>query len=157
MNIGAESIAGPLHWIVASLTVILQKSDNSELDSEIASIDVRIGNISEMLDFVTGEPKNPTQTVRLPITVADKNPDAVNPIAPVFPSTPNPPLKIVLTLKDGTIRTFRTVPNNELKANTKLTVTINMDEILDSETTAGGFEVNKREEKSETMKAEPAS
>ena len=155
VDIGAESIAVPLHRVVAGLTVILQKSDNSELDSEIASINVLIGNISEKLDFVTGEPKNPTKTVRFPITVADNNLTAVNPIALVFPSAPNPPLKIVLTLKDGTIRTFRTQLNNTLAANTKLTVTVNMGEILDSETTAGGFEVNKWEEKSETVNAEP--
>lgn len=155
VDIGAESISVSLQRVVAGLTVLLQKDDHTELDPEIASIDVLIGNIAEELDFATGEPQNQTKTVRFPITIDDNNMSAVNPIALVFPSAPNPPLTIVLKLKDGTIRTFRTVLNNELKANTKLTVTVNMGEILDSETTAGGFEVNKWEEKSETVNAEP--
>lgn len=151
VDIGAQSIAVSLKRVVSGLTVILQKEDGSKLDPEIASINILIGNIAEDLNFDTGEPENQTKTVRFPITITDDSLTAANPVALVFPSAPNPPLKIVLTLKNGTERTFRTQLENTLTANTKLTVTVNMGEIFSSETEAGGFRVGKWEERNETV------
>lgn len=157
VDIGAQSIAVSLKRVVSGLTVILQKEDGSKLDPEIASINVLIGNIAEDLNFDTGEAENQTKTVRFPITVADDSLTAVNPVVLVFPSAPKPPLKIVLTLKNGTERTFRTQLENTLTANTKLTVTVNMGEIFSSETETGGFRVSKWEERSETVHADAGS
>lgn len=153
VDIGAQSIAVSLKRMVAGLSVILQTEDGSKLDSEIASINVLIGNIAEDLNFDTGEPENQTKTVRFPITVADDSLTAANPVTLVFPSAPNPPLTIVLTLKNGTERTFRTRLTNTLTANTKLTVKVDMGEIFSSETEAGGFRVSQWEERSETVNA----
>lgn len=156
VDIGAQDIAVTLKRAVAGLAVILKKTDGSKLDSQIASINVLIGSIAEELNFDTGEPENQTKTVRFPITISPDSLTAANPVVLVFPSAPNPRLTIVLTLKDGTDRTFRTQLDNTLTANTKLTATVNMGEIFSSETDAGGFQVDKWEEKSETVTAEPA-
>lgn len=153
VDIGTQSISVSLKRVVSGLTVILQKEDGSKLDAEISSINVLIGNIAQKLNLVTGEPENQTKTVRFPITVADDSLTASNPVVLVFPSAPNPPLTIVLTLKNGTVRTFRTQLDNTLTANTKLTVKVNMGEIFSSETEAGGFRVSQWEERSETVNA----
>lgn len=153
VDIGAQSIAVSLKRMVAGLSVILQKEDGSKLDSEIASINVLVGNIAADLNFDTGKPEDQTKTVRFPVTIAADSLTASNPVVLVFPSAPNPPLTIVLTLKNGTERTFRTQLDNTLTANTKLTVKVYMDKIFSSETEAGGFRVSQWEEKSETVTA----
>lgn len=156
VEIGTQGIAVTLKRVVAGLTVILKKTDGTKLDSQIASINVLVGSIAEDLNFDTGVPENQTKTVRFPITIAADSLTATNPTVLVFPSAPNPKLTIVLTLKDGSERTFRTQLDNALSANTKLTATVNMGEIFSSETEAGGFQVNQWEEKSETVTAEQA-
>lgn len=156
VDIGAQDIAVTLKRAVAGLTVILKKTDGTKLNSQIASINVLVGSIAGELNFDTGQPQDQTKTVRFPITIAADSLTATNPTVLVFPSAPNPKLTIVLTLKDGSERTFRTQLDNTLSANTKLTATVNMGDIFSSETDAGGFQVDKWEEKSETVTAEQA-
>lgn len=152
VDIGAQDIAVSLHRVVAGLTVVLQKDDNTQLDAEIASISAMVGGVSNGLNFATGEPTGqPWRTVRFPLSLAEDNMTAANPVVLLFPTTDNPPLTVVLTLRDGTTRTYRSTLANTLSANTKLTVTINIGTIFDAETDAGGFEVNQWDEKTETI------
>lgn len=152
VDIGSQDISVSLHRVVAGLTVVLQKDDNTQLDAEIASINVLVGSVSNGLNFATGEATGqPWRTVRFPLTVSDDNMTATNPVVLLFPTAANPPLTVVLTLKDGTTRTYRSTLANTLSANTKLTVTINIGTIFDSETEAGGFQVNQWNEKTETI------
>lgn len=152
VDVGSQDIAVTLHRVVAGLSVVLQKDDNTQLDSEIASINAMVGGVSNGLNFATGEATGqPWRTVRFPLSLSDDNMTASNPVVLLFPTTENPPLKVVLTLKDGTTRTYRSTLANTLSSNTKLTVTINIGTIFDSETEAGGFEVNQWDEKTETI------
>lgn len=82
---------------------------------------------------------------------------AMNATALIFPSSPNPPVKIVITLQNGQEHTFTSILNNTLTANTKLTLTIDMGQIFSTETSGGGFQVTRWQEKSETVTATPVS
>lgn len=152
VDVGSQDISVSLHRVVAGLTVVLQKDDNTQLDAEIASINVMVGSVSNGLNFATGEATGqPWRTVRFPLTVSDDKMTATNPVVLLFPTAANPPIKVVLTLQDGTTRTYRSTLANTLSANTKLTVTINIGTIFDSETEAGGFQVNQWNEQTETI------
>lgn len=157
VSIGEDGIAVSLKRVVAGLTVILRKEDGSKFDPQIASINIQVGNIAEHMNFETAEPENQTKTVRFPVTIAADSLTATNPVVLLFPSAPKPPVTIVIHLKDGSIRTFRTQLANTLTANTKTTVTINMGRIFTTETSGGGFEVTRWQEQTETVDASQVS
>ena len=156
VDIGSENINVALHRVVAGLKVILQNEDQSKLSSSIAGINIYVGSIAESLNFTTAEAVNMTKTVEFPLTVAPDSLTATNfqPVT-VFPSAANPPILIVLNLKDGTRRTYKTTLSHTLVANSMLNITVNIGDIFSSETSGGGFQVTKWNEEHEVVDTGP--
>ena len=78
------------------------------MDASIASARILVGNIASRLDYYTAEASDFTKTVAFPLTMStDSMSMSANSTVMVFPSSDNPPLTIMLTLKNGLVKRFR--------------------------------------------------
>lgn len=154
-NIGKDKLSASLQRVVAGLNVTISGKDGGVFDTNVESVQVQIGNIAENLEVFSAQPSNQTKTVQFPLTLSDDGKEMNVPTVMLFPSAPNPPIKILITLKNGAVKTYGQNLTTTLSANTKLTLTMTLNEIFSNESTTGGFNVNNWNEKNESIDLPP--
>lgn len=152
IKVGTDKMKATLQHAVAGLKVALTNKDGDKMDSSIASARILIGNIATRLNYYTAEPSEFTKTVAFPLTMSsDSLSMSTNSTVMVFPSSDNPPLTILLTLKNGQVKHFRKSLANALTAGNRLNLTITLGNLYSEETSSDGFEVVDWTESSETI------
>lgn len=153
--VGSQELSADLQRAVAGLSVILNNKDGVKFLPVIYSAEIIINSVAEKLNFYTAEPVNQTKAVRFPLTMAGDSLQMTNPMAMIFPTAANPLLEIVITLKNGAVKTYSRQLQQTLDANTRLTLTLMLDEIFSEQTASGGFQVSVWNEKKETIDLPP--
>lgn len=148
--IGTDKLSAVLKRQTAGMQVVVKNSNNTALDSSIDSMSVRIGGIAEKLNMYTAAPVNQTKTVAFPLTLSADGMQMSNVPVMLFPSAENPLFQLMITLKNGTVKTFKQALSNSLKTNTQLTLTLTIGDLFSEEDT-GGFTIDSWEAESENI------
>lgn len=152
MQVGTDKMSAVLDRVTAGFKITLTDKNNEPIDENIASAQVLIGTIASTLDYYTGAPADFGKTVRFPLTKsADGMQMSANSTVMVFPSAPNPPLTLVLTLNNGKQKIYKQTLTNTLSAGTRLTLTASIGEIFVEETDSNGFEITNWKEETESI------
>lgn len=149
-NIGTEELSAAMKRQVAGLKVIVKDKNNGILNSSIASMKVHIGGIAEKLNMYTAEPVNQTKTVTFPLVLSADGTQMSNATVMLFPSSANPLFQLIITLKNGTVKTFKQPLSAPLKINTRLTLTLTLGDIF-TEEESGNFTIDNWQEETETI------
>lgn len=149
-NIGTEELNAAMKRQVAGLKVIVKNRDNGILSSSISSMNVHIGGIAEKINLYTAAVSNQTKTVAFPLVLSTDGTQMSNATVMLFPSAKSPLFQLIITLKNGTVKTFKQPLSSPLKANTRLTLTLTLAEIFSEEET-GNFTIDNWQEESETI------
>lgn len=149
-HIGIENLQVPLKRVGAGVKIIAQMSADDVFNPDIADIEVLIGGIAEKINFYTAVPENMTKTVKFNLELSDDSTMMSNPTVMLFPSSENPSLTLIITLKDGSQHTLNQNLNTPLSANTRLTLNIVLGEIH-SGGDAGNFTIEDWNESTETI------
>lgn len=149
-TIGSEELSAAMKRQVAGLKVIVKDRNNGILSSSIASMKVHIGGIAEKLNMYTAEPVNQTKTVAFPLVLSADGTQMSNATVMLFPSSASPLFQLIITLKNGTVKTFKQALSAPLKINTRLTLTLTLGEIFSEEET-GNFTIDNWQEETETI------
>lgn len=149
-HIGTEELSAAMKRKVAGLKVIVKDKNNGILSSSISSMNIHIGGIAEKLNMFTAEPINQTRTVGFPLTLSVDGTQMSNATVMLFPSAISPLFQLIITLKNGTVKTFKQNLSAPLKENTRLTLTLTLGEIFTEEGT-GNFTIDNWQEESETI------
>ena len=150
VNIGTEELSASMKRQVAGLKVIVKDSNNGILSSSISGMNVYIGGIAEKLNMYTAEPVNQTKTVTFPLVLSTDGTQMSNATVMLFPSAEKPLFQLVITLKNGTVKTFRQTLSAPLKPNIRLTLTLTLGDIFSEEET-GNFTIDNWQEETETI------
>lgn len=153
--IGSEELSANLQRAVSGLNVILNNKDNLKFSSVVFSAEIIINSVAEGVNFYTAEPVNQTKAVRFPLTMASDSLQMTNPTVMLFPTAPNPLMQIIITLKNGSVKTYRQPLKETLEANSRVTLTLTLDEIFSEGTSSGGFQISNWNEKKETIDLPP--
>lgn len=152
IKVGTDKMQATMKRAVAGLKITLNNKDGNKMNGSIASARILIGGIASRLNYYTAEPSDFTKTVAFPLTMAaDSMSMSANSTVMVFPSSANPPLTILLTLKNGQVKRFRKSLADPLTAGNRLTLTITIGELYSEETSSDGFEVEGWTESTETI------
>ncbi|MCC8171259.1 MAG: FimB/Mfa2 family fimbrial subunit [Parabacteroides sp.] len=151
VEIGSEELNADLQRVVAALIVTLRNKDNQKFNPVIYSTEILIGGVAEKINFYTAEPENQTKTVRFELQMSADSLRMSNAPVMVFPTAPNPLLQIVVTLKNGSVKTYQQRLQETLDANTRLRLDLTLNEIFEEGTSSGGFTINQWQEKKETI------
>ena len=152
IKVGTDKMRATLKHASAGLRVTLTNKNGTKMDSSIASARILIGNIASQLDYYTAEPSDFTKTIAFPLGMsADSLSMSANSTVMVFPSSANPPLTILLTLKNGQVKHFRKPLTDALTAGNRLNLSITLGDLYSEETSADGFEVENWTESTETI------
>lgn len=149
-HIGTEELSAAMKRKVAGLKVIVKDKNNGILSSSISTMNVHIGGIAEKLNMFTAEPVNQSKTVAFPLTLSTDGTQMSNATVMLFPSAISPLFQLIITLKNGTVKTFKQNLSAPLKANTRLTLTLTLGDIFSEEET-GNFTIDNWQEESETI------
>lgn len=149
-NIGTEELSAAMKRQVAGLKVIVKDKNNGVLSSSISAMNVHIGGIAEKLNMYTAEPVNQTKTVNFQLVPSTDGTQMSNATVMLFPSATSPLFKLIITLRNGTVKTFQQALSSPLKANTRLTLTLTLGDIF-SEEESGNFTIDNWQEESETI------
>ena len=150
VHIGTENLSAAMKRQVAGLKVIVKDKNNGILSASIASMEVRIGGIAEKMNLYTAQTENQTKTVAFPLVLSVDGTQMSNATVMLFPSGIHPLFQLIITLKNGTVKTFKQTLNAPLKANTRLTLTLTLGDIF-SEENSGDFTIDNWMEESETI------
>lgn len=148
--VGTEDLQVALDRVVAGVSLIVKKKDGTPFSGSVASVKAQIVGIAERLNFYTAEPENTTKTVQFDLTASEDRRTMSNPTVMVFPSSPHPLLKLLVTLKDGSVYQVSQPLQSPLTANTHLTLNIVIEKIFADED-SGNFTINDWNETSETV------
>lgn len=152
IKVGTDKMQATMKHATAGLKITLTNKDGNKMDASIASARILVGNIASRLDYYTAEASDFTKTVAFPLTMStDSMSMSANSTVMVFPSSDNPPLTIMLTLKNGLVKHFRKPLDNALIAGNRLTLNITLGELYSEETSSVGFEVENWTESTETI------
>ena len=152
IKVGTDKMQATMKHATAGLKITLTNKDGNKMDASIASARILVGNIASRLDYYTAEASDFTKTVAFPLTMStDSMFMSANSTVMVFPSSDNPPLTIMLTLKNGLVKHFRKPLDNALIAGNRLTLNITLGELYSEETSSDGFEVENWTESTETI------
>ncbi|HJB84424.1 MAG TPA: FimB/Mfa2 family fimbrial subunit [Candidatus Alistipes merdigallinarum] len=149
-HIGIENLQAPLQRVGAGIKIIAQMSDDDIFNPDISDIEVLIGGIAEKINFYTAVPENMTKTVKFNLELSDDSTMMSNPTVMLFPSSENPSLTLIITLKDGSQHTLNQNLNTPLSANTRLTLNVVLGEIHTGGD-AGNFTIEDWNESTETI------
>lgn len=149
-NIGQEDLQAALTRVTAGIKIIARMQNNAQFNSAITGIQARIGGIAEKINFYTAEVENTTKVVKFNLERSDDNTIMSNATVMLFPSAPNPPLELIITLADGTQYTLSKTLSSTLSPNTKLSLNIILGEIMSGEN-PGDFSIEDWNEESETI------
>lgn len=111
---------------------------------------VHVGGIAEKLNMYTAEPVNQTKTVAFPLVLSTDGTQMSNATVMLFPSATSPLFQLIITLKNGTVKTFKQALSSPLKINTRLTLTLTLGDIFTEEEN-GNFTIDNWQEESETI------
>lgn len=152
IKVGTEKMQATMKRAVAGLKITLVNQNGSTMNPSIASARILIGSIASRLNYYTAEPSDFTKTVVFPLSMsADSLSMSANSTVMVFPSADNPPLTILLGLKNGQTKRFEKPLENALVAGNRLTLTITLGRLYSEETSSDGFEVENWTESTETI------
>ena len=151
VDIGNEKLTAHLKRVSAGLRVILKNKNEEAFDDNISGIQILIGNISEKLNIYTAEAQNPTKTIGFSLFRSADSLQFSSSTAMVFPSSATPPIWILITLKNGAIKTYTKNLSTTLSAGTRLTLTLTLNEIFSVEESTGSFKIDNWVEKEETI------
>lgn len=149
-NIGTDELSTAMKRQVAGLKVVVKDKNNGVLSSSIDRMKVHIGSIAEKLNMYTAEPVNQSKTVTFPLVPSTDGTQMSNATVMLFPSATSPLFQLIITLKNGTVKTFKQALSSPLKANTRLTLTLTLGDIF-SEEGSGNFTIDNWQEESETI------
>lgn len=149
-NIGTEELSAAMKRQVAGLKVVVKDKNNGVLSSSIKTMEVHVGGIAEKLNMYTAEPVNQTKTVAFPLVLSTDGTQMSNATVMLFPSATSPLFQLIITLKNGTVKTFKQALSSPLKINTRLTLTLTLGDIFTEEEN-GNFTIDNWQEESETI------
>lgn len=149
-NIGTEELSAAMKRQVAGLKVVVKDKNNGVLSSSIDKMVVHVGGIAEKLNMYTAEPVNQTKTVAFPLVLSTDGTQMSNATVMLFPSATSPLFQLIITLKNGTVKTFKQALSSPLKINTRLTLTLTLGDIFTEEEN-GNFTIDNWQEESETI------
>lgn len=149
-DVGTEPLSASLQRVVAGLKVIVKDQDNGVLSSSISSMTVCVTNIASELNFYTGKPQGNPCSVSFPLQRSVDGTEMSCATVMLFPSFGKPEFQLYITLKNGTVKTFKQVLSSPLDANTKLTLTLTLGDVFSEEST-GDFTVSNWNEYSQTI------
>lgn len=149
-HVGTDDLNAAMKRQVAGLKVIVKQKNNGVLSPSIASMDVHIGSIAEKINMFTAAPSNQTKTVAFPLVASTDGTQMSNATVMVFPSANKPLFQLIVTLKDGTVKRFKQPLQSALKANTRLTLTLTLNDIF-TEEDEGNFTIDNWQEESEEI------
>lgn len=151
INVGVDTMGTLLHRVTAGLKIVLTGKDGT-IDPNIMNINVHVGNIAYELNYYTGKASDFTKTIGFPLSEsADGTELGTNSTVMLFPSAPNPPVTLVVTMTNGAVQTFRQNLTNTLSPGTRLTLRATIGDILVEETNPGGFNITGWTEQTETI------
>lgn len=151
-NLASDDLSTSLDRAVAGLKVIVKTADDSQLSSNISTMEVHINNIAEKLNFYTAQPENKTKTVKFALNKSADGKQMTNGTVMLFPSDENPLLELNITLSDGSVHSVSKKLNTTLTANNRLTLTIIIgDTVGEDRSEKGYFTVRNWIENSETI------
>lgn len=150
VNIGTEELNASMKRQVAGLKVTIKDRNNGVLSSSIADVKVHIGGIAEKINMYTAEPVNQTKTVAFPLVLSTDGTQMSNATVMLFPSAKSPLFQLFITLKNGTVKSFKQPLSAPLKANTRLNLTLTLGDIFSEEET-GNFTIDNWQEESEMI------
>lgn len=152
IDIGSEKMQATLKRAVTGLKITLVNKDGDKMDESIVSARILIGDIASRLNYYTAEPSDFTKTVAFPLDMAaDSMSMSANSTVMVFPSADNPPLTILLILKNGQVKRFQKPLANALVAGNRLTLNVTLGELYSEETSSDGFKVENWTETTENI------
>ena len=152
IDIGSEKMQATLKRAVAGLKITLVNKDGDKMDESIVSARILIGDIASRLNYYTAEPSDFTKTIAFPLDMAaDSMSMSANSTVMVFPSADNPPLTILLILKNGQVKRFQKPLANALVAGNRLTLNVTLGELYSEETSSDGFKVENWTETTENI------
>ncbi|WP_455639589.1 FimB/Mfa2 family fimbrial subunit [Parabacteroides sp.] len=152
IKVGTDKMQATLKHAVAGLKVTLTNKNGTKMDSSIGSARILVGNIASRLNYYSAEPSDFTKTVAFPLSMsADSMSMSANSTVMVFPSSANPPLTILLTLKNGQVKRFQKPLASALTAGNRLSLNITLGDLYSEETSSDGFEVLNWTESTETI------
>ena len=149
-NIGSEDLKASLKRVVTGLKVIIKDKNNGILSASIDSMVVRITNIAGELNFYTAAPQGSPRTVAFPLVRSVDGTQMSNATVMLFPSFGKPEFQMSIILKNGNVKSFKQTLNGPLEANSKLTLTLTLGDIL-SEESSGEFTLDNWNEESQTI------
>lgn len=149
-NIGSEDLKASLKRVVTGLKVIIKDKNNGILSSSIDSMVVRITNIAGELNFYTAAPQGSPRTVAFPLVRSVDGTQMSNATVMLFPSFGKPEFQMSIILKNGNVKSFKQTLNGPLEANSKLTLTLTLGDIV-SEESSGEFTLDNWNEESQTI------
>lgn len=149
-HIGTEGLQTSLMRIGAGLKVAVRQADNTAFPSEVTGIKAFIGNIAEKVNFYTAEAANMTKTVSFDLQLSADSLTYGNATVMLFPSAPNPPLTLAITLADGSVHTLTQKLGATLSPNTRLTLNLVIGQIIPG-TDPGNIAIEDWNEESETI------
>ena len=149
-HIGSEDLKASLKRVVTGLKVIIKDKNNGILSSSIDSMVVRITNIAGELNFYTAAPQGSPRTVAFPLVRSVDGTQMSNATVMLFPSFGKPEFQMSIILKNGNVKSFKQTLNGPLEANSKLTLTLTLGDIL-SEESSGEFTLDNWNEESQTI------
>ena len=122
ITVGVDSMATLLRRVAAGLKVTLT-GRNGNISQNIANVEVQVGNIAYRMNYYTGEADDFTKTIAFPLSKSeDETCLETGSTVMLFPSAPNPPITLVVTMSNGTIRSYRQNLKNTLSPGTRLTL-----------------------------------
>lgn len=149
-DVGTEPLSASLERVVAGLKVIVKDQDNGVLSSSISDMTVCVTNIASELNFYTGKPQGNPCSVSFPLQRSVDGTEMSCATVMLFPSYGKSEFQLYITLKNGTVKTFKQVLSSPFDANTKLTLTLTLGEVFSEEST-GNFTVSNWNEYSESI------
>lgn len=150
VQVGTENLDAALHRVVSGLKITVKGKDGEALNASISDIKIHVTQIAEKLNFYSGRPEGNPCTVSFPLVRSADNSEMSNGTVMMFPSFGTPELQVFITLQNGETKTFRQQLKAPLEANNKLTLTISIDDILETEG-SGSFTVDEWNETSEDI------
>ena len=149
-NVGTEELLAAMKRQVAGLKVIVKDKDNGVLSSSISAMKVHIGGIAERINVYTAAVEDQTKTIGFPLVLSADGTQMSNATVMLLPSAEKPLFQLIITLKNGTVKTYKQPLSSPMKANTKLTLTLTLGDVF-SEENEGSFTIENWVEESVTI------
>lgn len=150
VNVGTEDLDAALQRVVSGLKITLKDKSGGTLNTAITNVEIRVTRIAEKLNFYTAQPEGNPCTIAFPLVRSTDNKQMSNGTVMTFPSFGTPELQVFISLQDGSVKSFKQTLKEPLTANNKLTLTLSIGDILETEG-SGSFTVDEWNESNEEI------